>query len=100
MDEKYQQLIETIAVKLDDFMGKDSIDDLVDFVCDEYALDAVLHATPERCSASHLCDCQEASQPCARALGSNDRVEGRDAALSRRVPSHDGLEGNGTGHHE
>ena len=30
----------------------------------------------------------------------NDRVEGRDAALSRRVPSHDGLEGNGTGHHE
>jgi hypothetical protein len=23
----------------------------------------------------------------------NDRVEGRDAALSRRVPSHDGLEG-------
>lgn len=24
---------------------------------------------------------------------SNDRVEGRDAALSRRVPSHDGLEG-------
>jgi len=31
---------------------------------------------------------------------SNDRVEGRDAASSRRVPSHDGLEGNGTGHHE
>ena len=30
----------------------------------------------------------------------NDRVEGRAAALSRRVPSHDGLEGNGTGHHE
>lgn len=30
----------------------------------------------------------------------NDRVEGRDAALSRRVPSHDGLEGNGTGRHE
>jgi hypothetical protein len=26
-------------------------------------------------------------------LGSNDRVEGRDAALSRRVPSHDGLAG-------
>lgn len=25
----------------------------------------------------------------------NDRVEGRDAALSRRVPSHDGLCGNG-----
>ena len=23
----------------------------------------------------------------------NDRVEGRDAALSRRVPSHDGLDG-------
>jgi len=33
-------------------------------------------------------------------MSSNDRVEGRDAALSRRVPSHDGLEGNGTGHHE
>jgi hypothetical protein len=47
------------------------MDDLVDFVCDEYALDAVLHATPERCSAAHLCDCQEASQPCARALGPN-----------------------------
>jgi len=31
---------------------------------------------------------------------SNDRVEGRDAASSRRVPSHDGLEGNGTGRHE
>ena len=28
--------------------------------------------------------------------GRNDRVEGRDAASSRRVPSHDGLEGNGT----
>ena len=26
-------------------------------------------------------------------LPANDRVEGRDAALSRRVPSHDGLEG-------
>lgn len=26
----------------------------------------------------------------------NDRVEGRDAALSRRVPSHDGLCGNGS----
>ena len=26
----------------------------------------------------------------------NDRVEGRDAASSRRVPSHDGLCGNGT----
>lgn len=25
----------------------------------------------------------------------NDRVEGRDAASSRRVPSHDGLCGNG-----
>lgn len=35
-----------------------------------------------------------------RPIGHNDRVEGRDAALSRRVPSHDGLEGNGTGHHE
>ena len=27
---------------------------------------------------------------------SNDRVEGRDAALSRRVPSHDGLCCNGS----
>lgn len=56
---------------LDDFMGKDSIADLVDFVCDEYALDALLHAAPERCAAAHLCDCQEAEQPCARALGPN-----------------------------
>lgn len=29
---------------LDDFMGEDSIADLVDFVCDEYALDAILCA--------------------------------------------------------
>ena len=29
---------------LDDFMGEDSIADLVDFVCDEYALDAVMRA--------------------------------------------------------
>ena len=29
------------------------------------------------------------------ALTPNDRVEGRDAASSRRVPSHDGLCGNG-----
>ena len=29
------------------------------------------------------------------ALTANDRVEGRDAALSRRVPSHDGLAGSG-----
>ena len=28
-------------------------------------------------------------------MGHNDRVEGRAAALSRRVPSHDGLCGNG-----
>ena len=28
-------------------------------------------------------------------LPANDRVEGRDAASSRRVPSHDGLCGNG-----
>ena len=27
---------------LDDFMEKDSIDDLIDFVCDEYALDALV----------------------------------------------------------
>jgi hypothetical protein len=34
---------------LDDFMGKDSIDDLIDFVCDEYALDAlVVHHHPEQ----------------------------------------------------
>jgi len=31
-----------------------------------------------------------------KTLTPNDRVEGRDAALSRRVPSHDGLCGNGT----
>ena len=31
-----------------------------------------------------------------RVLRSNDRVEGRDAALSRRVPSHDGLAGSGS----
>jgi hypothetical protein len=30
-----------------------------------------------------------------RPLPANDRVEGRDAASSRRVPSHDGLGGNG-----
>ena len=30
------------------------------------------------------------------ALSSNDRVEGRDAASSRRVPSHDGLAGSGS----
>ena len=29
-------------------------------------------------------------------VGHNDRVEGRDAALSRRVPSHDGLAGSGS----
>ena len=29
-------------------------------------------------------------------LTPNDRVEGRDAASSRRVPSHDGLAGNVT----
>ena len=28
------------------------------------------------------------------AMTPNDRVEGRDAASSRRVPSHDGLAGN------
>ena len=37
-----------------------------------------------------VCDgCQCKRKP------SNDRVEGRDAASSRRVPSHDGLCGNG-----
>lgn len=30
-----------------------------------------------------------------RAKTANDRVEGRDAASSRRVPSHDGLAGTG-----
>jgi hypothetical protein len=29
---------------LDDFMGKDSIDDLVDFVCDEWVIDAAIAA--------------------------------------------------------
>lgn len=29
-------------------------------------------------------------------MEANDRVEGRDAASSRRVPSHDGLCGNGS----
>ena len=29
-------------------------------------------------------------------VGHNDRVEGRDAASSRRVPSHDGLAGSGS----
>ena len=38
---------------LDDFMGEDSIADLVDYVCDEYAMDAILHATP-------VTDCGEA----------------------------------------
>lgn len=33
---------------LDDFMGEDSISDLVDFVCDEYELDAILHSSPVR----------------------------------------------------
>ena len=61
----------TRLLALDDFMGADSIDDLVDFVCDEYALDAILHAAPARCNAAHLCDCQEAGQLCARALGPN-----------------------------
>lgn len=28
---------------IDDFMGEDSIADLVDYVCDEHAIDAVLH---------------------------------------------------------
>jgi hypothetical protein len=32
-----------------------------------------------------------------RLASSNDRVEGRDAALSRRVPSHDGLGQEGAG---
>ena len=40
---------------LDDFMGEDSIADLVDFVCDEYALDALLHAAP-----APKADCGEA----------------------------------------
>lgn len=31
---------------LDDFMGEDSIDDLVDFVCDQWALDAAINAEP------------------------------------------------------
>ena len=31
---------------LDDFMGKESINDLIDFVCDEYALDTILKEKP------------------------------------------------------
>ena len=34
------------CLALDDFMGDDSIADLVDYVCDECALDALLHAAP------------------------------------------------------
>ena len=34
---------------LDDFMSEDSIADLVDFVCDECALDAVMHAALRDC---------------------------------------------------
>lgn len=33
---------------LDDFMGDDAVSDLVDYVCDEYALDALLQATAAR----------------------------------------------------
>ena len=38
---------------LDDFMGEESIDDLVDFVCDEYALDALPKLTHEQACALH-----------------------------------------------
>lgn len=38
---------------------------------------------------------QEAAAMLSQLLTPNDRVEGRDAASSRRVPSHDGLCGNG-----
>lgn len=57
---------------LDDFMGEDSITDLVDFVCDEYELDAVLRP---RCRAAHVCDCQEAGTPCARGFGHPETTE-------------------------
>ena len=38
----------------------------------------------------------EAAEFVRTAQVQNDRVEGRDAASSRRVPSHDGLCGNGS----
>lgn len=42
---------------LDDFMGDESIADLVDFVCDEFALDEVLNARTVRAKKP---DCGEA----------------------------------------
>lgn len=44
---------------LDDFMGEDSIADLVDFVCDESAMDVALHDArkQKRCTVA---DCGEA----------------------------------------
>ena len=44
-------------------------------------------------SAKHDGDCFWVHKSDVRTMRSNDRVEGRDAALSRRVPSHDGLGG-------
>ena len=52
----------------------------------------------EDCFADHLSNnAAVAALVCADKIRmrSNDRVEGRDAASSRRVPSHDGLCGNG-----
>lgn len=40
---------------LDDFMGEDSIADLVDFVCDEYALDAAMRDCGEAGHAEGRC---------------------------------------------
>ena len=62
------------------------------------------HGTPEWPSLD-VCDAvgawllylaQQIEATPAPAGRDNDRVEGRDAALSRRVPSHDGLCGNGS----
>ena len=58
---------------LDDFMGADSIDDLVDFVCDEYALGAVVHAAPERCAAV------------ARALAAKNEAESRELKAAQEL---------------
>ena len=38
---------------LDDFMGEDSIADLTNYVCDEYALDALPKLTHEQACALH-----------------------------------------------
>ena len=81
---------------LDDFMGKDSIDDLVDFVCDEYALDAVLHAAPSMTTSMIELDSRLALmfaeklaaerqrwvESCQANDGSNDQVSGHRAGAA------------------